>query len=124
MEDKIIAATKKNFVKRKFPYIDTFDNQGTTMVHVMHNVAVGVFEHLDTTYPMDVDKRIEYTHHILWGTVLNKYKVLEGCNNLEKGLSGDQWELVPMNNVITKKFHNWTHTDANNGLGDMHLGHD
>ena len=46
MHDKILTATKKNIVKRKFPYIDTFENQGPSVVRAMKNIAVRVFEHL------------------------------------------------------------------------------
>ena len=45
---------------------------------------------------MDVDKIIKYMQRILRGTLLKKYKrVLVECKELAKGLSGDQWTLVP-----------------------------
>ena len=65
------------------------------MIRVMRNLTVGLFEHLEIITPMDVYKRIKYTHIILRGTALKKYKhVLVGCkehiremNELEKYLS-------------------------------------
>ena len=42
----------------------------------MRDLTSGVFEHLDTTYPMEVDQRIAYTHLILRGAALSKYKVV------------------------------------------------
>ena len=50
---------------------------------------------------MDIDKIINYTEHILRGTVLNKYKqVLEECKELEKGLDGYHWTLGVTKDVI------------------------
>ena len=46
------------------------------MVSAMRDLTSGVFEHLDTTYPMEVDQRIAYTHLILRGAALRKYKVV------------------------------------------------
>ena len=48
-------ATKQNLVKRNFPYINTFDHQGSIVVCAMHDLTVGVFEHIYITPPMDVD---------------------------------------------------------------------
>ena len=36
----------------------------------MRNLTVGVFENLKITSPMDMDKRLAYTHHILRGAAL------------------------------------------------------
>ena len=42
-------------MKRKFPYIDTFHHKGPVFIGAMHNLTVGVFEHLEITSPMDVE---------------------------------------------------------------------
>ena len=41
---------KKNIVKVNFHYIDTFDHVGPAMISAMHDLMVGVFEHLYITY--------------------------------------------------------------------------
>ena len=51
-----LAASKKNRVTRKFPYIDTFNHAGPAVVNVMRDLTRGVFKHLDITSPMDMDK--------------------------------------------------------------------
>ena len=58
IHDSSLAAYTQNLVKRKFPYIDTFDHEGPTVVSAMRNLTSGVFEHLDIIPPMDVDKRV------------------------------------------------------------------
>ena len=45
--DSSLAASKKNLVKRQFPYIDTFDHEGPVVINTMRNLTVGVFEHLE-----------------------------------------------------------------------------
>ena len=52
--DSSLAASKQNLVKRKFPYIDTFDHEGPTVVGALYDLTVGVFEHLEIACPMDV----------------------------------------------------------------------
>ena len=47
-----LVASKQNLVKRKFPYIDTFDHEGPAVVSAMRELDVGVFEHLEITPPM------------------------------------------------------------------------
>ena len=59
MHDKILAATKRNLVKRKFPFIQALDHQGPAVVHAMRDITVGVFEHLEITYTMDVNKILD-----------------------------------------------------------------
>ena len=89
MPNKSLTAAKKNLVKRKFPFIDTFNHKGPDVVRVMRNLTVGVFEHLEITSLIDVYQRISYTQHILWGAALNKYKtILVECKDSEKGLAG------------------------------------
>ena len=54
----------------------------------MRNITVGVFEHLNITSPMDVDKRLAYTQRILRGAALKKYQeVLVTCRQSEKELT-------------------------------------
>ena len=56
-------ASKQNLMKRKFPYIDTFDHNGPVVIGAMHNLTVGVFEHLKITSPMDVKTDSLHTAH-------------------------------------------------------------
>ena len=44
------------------------------MICAMKNLTVGLFEHLEITYNMDVDKMIKYSQLILRGTALKRYK--------------------------------------------------
>ena len=64
--------SKKNTIKRKFPYIDTFDNERPAVVRFMQDLTSGVFENLDINSIMDVTQRIEYTQLILRGAALKK----------------------------------------------------
>ena len=58
----------------------------------MRELTSGVFEHLEVTSALDVDKIVNYTHRLLVGTVLNKYKtVLLEFKELANGISGDHW---------------------------------
>ena len=52
--DLSLVASKQNFVKREFPYIDTFDHEGPVVISAMRDLTIGVFEHLKITFPMDV----------------------------------------------------------------------
>ena len=70
IHDSILVESKQNHVKRKFPYINTFDHEGPAGVSTMRNITIGVFEHLKTTSPMLVDQRISYMQHILRGAAL------------------------------------------------------
>ena len=75
------------------------------MISAMRDLTVGVFEHLETTPEMDVDKIIKYTERILIVTVLNKYRqVLEECKDLAKGTYGDHWNLGSAKSVTMKQF--------------------
>ena len=69
-----LSTSKQNLVKRKFPYIFTFDHEGPTVVIVICNLTVGVIYHLEITSPMDVDKGVSYMQRILKGAALKKYK--------------------------------------------------
>ena len=74
---------------------------------VMRNLTSRVFEHLEITSPMDVDKSVNCVQRLLRGSALNKYKaVLTEFKESAKGLSGDQWTLGETNDVTMEKF--WT----------------
>ena len=76
IQDKILAATKQNLVKRNFVYINMFDNQVPAMVHVMRDLSSRVFEYLEITSPLDVDKRVNYTQRLLRVLGLKKYNTI------------------------------------------------
>ena len=42
-----------------------FGHEGPVVISVMRDLTVGLFENLDITFPMDVDKRLAYTQRIL-----------------------------------------------------------
>ena len=42
--DSSLALSKKNFVKRKFPYINTFDHEGPAVVNTMRDLTSRVCE--------------------------------------------------------------------------------
>ena len=65
-----LAVSKQKPVKRKFPYINTFDHEGPVVVNAMRELTSGVFEHLEITSHMDVDQRLSYTQLILVVAVL------------------------------------------------------
>ena len=46
MHDSILTATKTKIIKMKLPYIDEFDHKGTSVISVMRDLVVGIFEHL------------------------------------------------------------------------------
>ena len=67
------------------------DNQGPAVVLAMRNIKFGVIENLDMTYPMVVDKRVDYMQSALSGTALKKYKkLLVGYKESVKGVAGYQ----------------------------------
>ena len=51
-----------------------FDNDVHAVVSAMRDLTIGVFEHLEITFPMYVDKRVAYTQRILRGAALKKYR--------------------------------------------------
>ena len=84
----------RKIVKNRFPYIDTFNHEGPSVISVMRNLTIRVFEHIEITYVMDVDLSIKHTERILRGTSLKKYQhILAGCKALAKGIYGGQWSL-------------------------------
>ena len=52
----------------------TFDHKGPTVVNVMRNLTVGVFEHLSITSSLDVYVRMKYIEIILKVSALRKFK--------------------------------------------------
>ena len=86
--------TNQNIIKRKFPYIDTFDHELTDVISTMRDPTVGMFGHIEIISDMDVYKRIIYTDCILRGSVLKKYRqVLVEFKELEKCLTGYQCNM-------------------------------
>ena len=68
--DSILAVSKQNLVKRQFPYIDTFDNEGPVIINAMRDLSVRVFEHLEIISLTDLDKRLAYMQRIIIGSEL------------------------------------------------------
>ena len=69
-----------------------FNHEGPVFIRAMRDITVRVFERLNITSPMDVDKRIVYTEHILRGAALQKYQeVLVTFRQLTNELAGDEW---------------------------------
>ena len=96
--------SNKYLVKRKFPYIDTFNHEGPKVISVMRNLTTGVFEHLEITSHMDVDQRVAYTKRILRGDTLKNYiDVLVPCRHSDKELAGDEWNLEIMKGISTEE---------------------
>ena len=59
------------------------------MVHALRDQTIGVFEHLEITSTLDVNKRVNYKKPLLRGPALKKYKkFLEECNELTKVIYG------------------------------------
>ena len=77
-------------MKRQFSYINIFDHEGPVVISLMFNITGGVFEHLEITSPMDVEKMLSFTQRILKGAALKKYReVLVICRQSAKELAGD-----------------------------------
>ena len=55
--DSILTAYKQNLINMQSPFINTFYHKGSVVIIAMCNLTVNVFEHLDITYPMDVNKK-------------------------------------------------------------------
>ena len=68
--------SNKNLVKRKLPYIGTFNHEGPTVVSAMRNLTVGVFDQIEITSPMEGDKMVAHTEHILRGYALKNYRAV------------------------------------------------
>ena len=77
------------------------------MVHAMREITIRVFEHLEITSPLDVDKRMNYMQSLLRGSTLKKYKtILTECKENTKGISGYQWKINEVKDVTMERF--WT----------------
>ena len=93
------------------------------MIRAMRNITVEVFNHLEITSEIDVDKMIKYTERILIGEAEKKYiQVLVECKDLEKGISRYQWNLGGTNNVTIEQFWDWVKLNAIDGAGDIFTG--
>ena len=107
MQDKSLAATNKNLVKNNFPYIDTFDHQGPTMLRAMFNLTVG-FLNTQRSHPLWMLIKLFIT--------CRKSLVKQRLKSIirywwdaesEKGIAGYQWDLVLKNNVTMENFWTW-----------------
>ena len=117
--------SKKKLVKRKFPYIDTLDHEGPTVVRTMRDPTSGVFEHLEINFPMEVDQRVAYMRRILRRVALNKYKaVLMESKNSAKDLAGDKCTLGDPKPISTEDFWTWEKSDTLAYGRDDYLGLD
>ena len=117
-----LTASKQNLVKRKFPYIDTFDNEGPTLFSAVHNLTIGLFEHLEITSPIKVYKRVAYMQRILRGSAFKKYEeVLVACRKLEKELVVDEWNLGELSGISAEAFWTWTMADTTGYDGHAYL---
>ena len=83
------------------------------VINAIHDLTVGVFEHLEIILPTGVDKRLAYRQRILRVSALKKYQeVLVTCKKLTKELAGDKWTLGDLSGVSTEDFWNWAKTDT------------
>ena len=95
--DSSLATSKQNLVKRKFPYIYIFYYDEPVVISTMRDITARVFDHLEITSHMDVDKRLAYTQRIIRGFTLTKYReVLVTCRHSAKNIAGDMWTLVKL----------------------------
>ena len=123
--DSILTTSNQNLANRKLPYINTFNNEGLIVISVMRDLTVGVFENLETTSPMDMEKRLAYTQRILRGAALKKYReVMVTCRQLAKELAGDEWTLVDLTGISAEDFWNWAKTDTTGYDGTDYLAQD
>ena len=74
----------------------------------MHDLTRGVFEHLEITSTIDVDRKVKYTQRLLRGLALNKYKtVLAEWKDPENDIAGDKWTLGAVKYVTMDQFWTW-----------------
>ena len=52
--NKILESSKQNLLNMKSPHIDLFDHRELAGVIAMRILNIGVFDQLETTFPMDV----------------------------------------------------------------------
>ena len=93
------------------------------MVHTMRDLTSGIFEHLEITSPLDIDKRFNYRQRLLRVLALEKYNtVLADYKDPGKGITGDQWTLSAKKGVTKEQLWTWSKQDGINGSGGMYLG--
>ena len=91
----------------------------------MSNLTVGVFEHLNTTSPMDVENRLAYTQRILRGAEIKKHReVLVKCRQSAKELTDDEWTLGELTGLSAENFWTWEKTDTTGYDGHDFLAQD
>ena len=123
--DSILTASKQNLIKMQSPYINTFYHEGSVVIIAMYNLTVNLFEHLDITYPMDVNKRIAYIQRILRETAIKKYQeVMVTCTQLLKELAGDECTLRDMTALTAEYFWTWAKMDTTGYVGHPYLSID
>ena len=95
------------------------------VINALHDLTVGVFEHLEIIYTTIVDKRLAYTQRILRGSALKKHQeVLMTCKQSAKELTGDEWTLGDMSGLLTEDFWTWAKTDTTRYDGNPYLAND
>ena len=113
VHESSLAVSKQNPIKRKSPYIDMLDHEGPSVVSAMCNLTIGVFEYLEITSPVEVDKGVAYAQRTLKGAVFKNYReVLVGCRRSAKELAGDEWNLVKLAGLSADDFCTWVKTDS------------
>ena len=123
--DSILTAYKQNLINMQSPFINTFYHKGSVVIIAMCNLTVNVFEHLDITYPMDVNKRIAYIQSILRETAIKKYQeVMVTCTQLLKELAGDECTLRDMTALTAEYFWTWAKMDTTGYVGHPYLSID
>ena len=72
------------------------------VINAMHDLTVGVFEHLEIILYTDMEKRLAYMQRTLRGSTPKKYReILVTCKQLAKKLVGDEWNLGDMSRETT-----------------------
>ena len=105
-------AFKQNIVKNNFPIINKFYHEVNAVIKKMHDITVGLLEHIDITPKLDLDISIKYMERILRRPAMNKFwQVMLECKELEKGLSGDQWSIGLVKSVTMEQFYTWDKDD-------------
>ena len=102
-----------------------FDHEGPAVVSAMRNLTVGVSDHLEITSPMEVDQMVAYTHIILKGAEVKKYRqVMVGYMRSAKELAGDEWNLGELADLSANYFQTWVKTDTTGYDGHAHTNRD
>ena len=66
-------AFKQNIVKNNFPIINKFYHEVNAAIKKMHDITVGLLEHIDITPKLDLDISIKYMERILRRPAMNKF---------------------------------------------------